>query len=90
MQNLNFRLCQQQQGISALTKTQPAKTPGKIAYLDIFLNGRFRKTINAQDGALNAAKVTFERDEEKRDLLVQAFDEAHNLVAASRVPNDDL
>jgi C-terminal processing protease CtpA/Prc len=71
-------------------KTQPAKTPGKIAYLDIFLNGRFRKTINAQDGALNAARVTFERDEEKRDLTVQAFDEAHILVASSRVRNDDL
>lgn len=72
------------------SKKPPAKTLGNIAYLDIFLNGRFMKSINAADGALNAARVTFERDEGNRELLVQAFDEAHNLVAAARVRNHDL
>ncbi len=72
------------------SKMPPAKTLENISYLDIFLNGRFKKTINAKNGALKATRVTFERDDGKSQLLVQAFDEAHNLVAASRLRNNDL
>ena len=72
------------------SKMTPAKTLENISYLDIFLNGRFKKTINVKDGSLKGTRVTFERDEENRELLVQAFDEARRLVAASRVHNIDL
>jgi C-terminal processing protease CtpA/Prc len=61
-----------------------------ISYLDIFLNGRFKTTINTNNGSLKAARVTFGVHERNGDLLVQAFDEAHKLVAASRLRNDDL
>ena len=68
----------------------PAPALENIAYLDIFLNGRFKKSINAKNGSLKATRVTFEGDEGNSELLVQAFDEAHNLVAASRVRKNDL
>ena len=67
------------------SKMPPAKTLENISYLDIFLNGRFKKTINATNGSLKAARVTFEGDEGTSELLVQAFDGAHHLVAASRL-----
>ncbi len=63
----------------------PAKITENISYLDIFLNGRFKTSINAKNGSLKATRVTFERDEVNGELLVQAFDEARNLVAASRL-----
>jgi hypothetical protein len=72
------------------SKMRPAKPVENIAYLDIFLNGRFKKTINANNGSLQPTRVTFEAGEGSRELLVQAFDEAHNLVAASRVRDNDL
>ena len=72
------------------SKMPPAKTLANISYLDIFLNGRFKKSINATNGSLKATRVTFERDEGNGELLVQAFDEARNLVAASRIRNSDL
>lgn len=66
-------------------KMPPTKILENISYLDIFLNGRFKKTINATNGSLKAARVTFEGDEGTSELLVQAFDGAHHLVAASRL-----
>ena len=63
----------------------PAKNLQNISYLDIFLNGRFKNTINVNNGSLKAARVAFEGDEGNSEFLVQAFDGAHNLVAASRV-----
>jgi C-terminal processing protease CtpA/Prc len=72
------------------SKTPPAKTLENISYLDIFLNGRFKTTINTNNGSLKSMRVTLGRDERNGELLVQAFDEAHNLVAASRLHNDDL
>jgi len=71
-------------------KMRTAKPLENIAYLDIFLNGRFKKSINANNGSLQRTRVTFETGEKTRELLVQAFDEAHNLVAASRVRDNDL
>ncbi len=84
--------------LSCTSKIPPRKTSKKsgsrtsenISYLDILLNGRFKKSINAENGALKATRVTFERDEGNGRLLVQAFDEAHNLVAASRLSINDL
>jgi len=65
------------------SKIPPVKTTGNIAYVDLFLNGRFKKSINAKNGSLRATRVMFE--DGNGELLVQAFDEAHNLVAASRL-----
>ena len=67
------------------SKMPPAKNLQNISYLDIFLNGRFKNTINVNNGSLKAARVAFEGDEGNSEFLVQAFDGAHNLVAASRV-----
>jgi C-terminal processing protease CtpA/Prc len=71
------------------SKTPPAKTLQNILYLDILLNGRFKQTINVSNGSLKATRVTFGPDEQNGELLVQAYDEAHNLVAASRLRNND-
>jgi C-terminal processing protease CtpA/Prc len=67
------------------SKIPRAKTLENISYLDIFLNGRFHSSINVKDGSLAATRVTLGREEGNNQLLVQAFDEARNLVAASRL-----
>lgn len=67
------------------SKIPRAKTLENISYLDVFLNGRFLKTINAKDGSLEPTRVILGCDEGNSHVLVQAFDEAKNLVAASRL-----
>ena len=66
----------------------PATNTENISYLDVFLNGRFQTSINAKNGSLKAARLTLGGDGGNSELLVQAFDEAHNLVAASRLRNN--
>jgi len=70
--------------VSCGSKVSPGKMVQKISYLDIHVNGRFDSSIDAPDGSIKATRVILGRDKEKRELLVQAFDGANNLVAAYR------
>jgi C-terminal processing protease CtpA/Prc len=66
------------------SKIPRAKALENISYLDIQVNGRFCQTINAEDGSVKETRVPLESHRGKRDVLVQAFDGANNLVAAYR------
>ena len=65
-------------------KIPPAKTLENISYLHIHVNGRFEISINARNGSIKAKQVKLGSHKGRRGLLVQAFDEANNLVATCR------
>jgi len=66
------------------SKVPPGAMVAKISYLNIHVNGRFDSSLNTKNGSIKATRVMLGRDKEKRELLVQAFDGANNLVAAYR------
>ena len=70
--------------VTCASKIQTANTRENISYLDIYLNGRFYQTINAKDGAIKRKPVILKGDKGRIKVLVQAYDGANNLVAASR------
>lgn len=69
--------------VTATSKSSPGRPSQKISYLDIYANGRFYKTVNAQSGAVTI-RTKLPESEEKHEVLIQAFDGAKNLVAAYR------
>ncbi len=70
--------------VTARSKISPGNPQESISYVDIYLNGRFYQTINARNGSIEQQKVTLAGRKGKSKLLVQAFDETNNLVAACR------
>jgi len=62
----------------------PPKLAGQIAYLDVYVNDRFYQTINAANGRIESQKIALKDLREENKLLLQAFDETNNLVAAYR------
>jgi peptidase S41-like protein len=69
--------------VAAKSKTSPGNPEEKISYVDVYLNGRFYQTINTTNGSIEREKVTL-TGRKKSKLLIQAFDETNNLVAAYR------
>jgi hypothetical protein len=55
----------------------------RISHVDVFLNGRPHKSLNAHNGILKPTTVTLGKSRGV-DWLVQAFDYDNNLVAVSR------
>ena len=69
--------------VTATSKSSPGRPAEKISYFDIYSNGRFYETVNAQRGAVTI-RTKLPESKEKHEVLVQAFDGAKNLVAAYR------
>jgi hypothetical protein len=69
--------------VSCSSKVAKANKAQNISYLNIDVDGRWYKTINARNGSLKKEKVILKGRRRKR-LLVQAFDEQNNPVAAYR------
>jgi hypothetical protein len=67
--------------VTATSKSSPRRSSEKISYLDIYSNGRFYKTVNAQRGAVTV-RTKLPESREKPEVLVRAFDGGKNLVAA--------
>ena len=70
--------------VRAGSKIQSGSKVHNIARLDIYVAGRPYKTYESEDGSINTRRLTVKRRRGKNDLLVQAFDQANNLVAAYR------
>jgi len=70
--------------VTCASKIPTANTEANISYLNIYLNGRFYQTIDAKDGAINRKPVILKGGRGRIKVLVQAYDGANNLVAASR------
>ena len=56
----------------------------RISRVDIFVNGRPYKTLNARNGVVAPTKVSLATVKGNPDWLVQAFDHNNNLIAVSR------
>jgi len=71
-------------GVAAFSKVQPRDRRKKISRVDISVNGRPYKSLNARNGTLQRTRVSLARAGKKIDWSVQAFDHENNLVAARR------
>lgn len=69
--------------VTATSKSSLGRASERISYVDIYSNGRFYKTVNADRGAVTI-RIKLPESKEKHEVLVQAFDRAKNLVAAYR------
>jgi hypothetical protein len=69
--------------IAAASKVRPRDRRLRISRVDVFLNGRPHKSLNAHNGILKPTTVTLGKSRGV-DWLVQAFDYDNNLVAVSR------
>jgi hypothetical protein len=71
--------------VSATSKVRPRDRRKRIARVDILVDGRSRKSLNARNGMLSPTNVVLGKSR-KFNWLVQAFDYHDNLVAFSRRP----
>ena len=69
--------------VTASSKVRPRDRRLRIDRVDVSLNGRPRKSLNARSGILPPTTVTLGKSRQF-DWLVQAFDYDNNLVAISR------
>ena len=71
--------------VSAASKVPPAKPAQRIARVDVYLNGRPLRSIDAQDGAVPPTDVPLVGDVTKRTTAeAQAWDHTGILVALAR------
>lgn len=70
--------------VAASSKVRPRDRGKKISRVDISVNGRPYKSLNARNGTLQHTRVSLARAGGKIDWSVQAFDHENNLVAARR------
>jgi peptidase S41-like protein len=72
--------------ITATSKIQPPDNLKKnISRLDIYLNDRPYKSLDAKDGSIQARRITLAgRDHKKLELRLEARDGTNNLVAVHR------
>ena len=71
--------------VSASSKVRPRDRRRRIHRVDVLLNDRPYKSIDARNGNLPPTTVTFGRSAQS-NWLVQAYDYDNNLVAVSRRP----
>jgi len=70
--------------VSAGSNVQTANREKKIARLDVYIDGRPYKSIDAQNGATHARIVLQGRPRKKSELRVEAYDLTRTLVAVCR------
>ena len=71
--------------VTAQSKIRPQDIKKNISRVDIYLDGRPHKSLNATDGAIRAKMVPLSlRSHGKIELRLEARDEANRLVAVSR------
>ena len=70
--------------IAASSKVKPRDNKKRISRVDVFVNGRPHKTLNARNGVIRPTRVSLANVKGKLEWSVQAFDHHNNLVAASR------
>ena len=71
--------------VTAASKVPPAKATSKIAYVDIYVNGRPVLSIDAENGMVPPTRVPIGRGGSGRSAVeAQAWDHARRRVAVSR------
>ena len=71
--------------VTAVSKIELPDSKKNISRLDVYLNGRPYKSVDANGGSIHARRITLRKSRrEKTDLLLEARDGANNLVAVYR------
>lgn len=70
--------------VNAGSKVEAAKREKNIARLDVYINGRPYKSIDARNGAARSRIVLQGRPRKKAELRVEAYDSTRRLVAVCR------
>lgn len=70
--------------IAASSRVRPRDQRKRISRVDIFVNGRPFKTLNARNGGVPRTTVSLGKLKANAEWLAQAFDHNNNLVAAAR------
>lgn len=70
--------------VAAASKNRSGNKRKRISRLDVFVDGRAYKSLDARNGAISARTVNLGKRMGKLKLLVQAFDGANKLVGSSR------
>jgi hypothetical protein len=68
--------------VTAVSKIEPRDSDKNISRLDVYMNGRPYKSVDAKEGSILARRITLRRrGTRKTDLLLEAYDGTSNLVA---------
>jgi hypothetical protein len=70
--------------IAAYSKVRARDKKKRISRIDVFVNGRPHKTLNARNGSIRPTRISLANVKGKLEWLVQAFDHNNNLIAALR------
>jgi hypothetical protein len=71
--------------INAVSKIEPPDSRKNISRLDVYLDGRPYKSLDAEDGSIRARRIALRgRRRRKTELLVEARDRENKLVAVHR------
>ena len=71
--------------INAVSKIEPPDSRKNISRLDVYLDGRPYKSLDAEDGFIHARRITLRRSRRKKiELLLEARDRENKLVAVHR------
>ncbi len=68
--------------VTASSKVEPSDSVKNISRLDVYMDGRPYKSVDAREGSILARRITLRRrGTRKRELLLEAYDGTNNLVA---------
>ncbi|MEK6303978.1 MAG: S41 family peptidase [Acidobacteriota bacterium] len=71
--------------INAVSKTEPPDRSKNISRVDVYLDGRPYRSLDAEDGSIRAKRIALRRKRRKKtELLLEARDGANNLLAVCR------
>jgi hypothetical protein len=70
--------------IAASSTVRPRDQSKRISRVDVMVNGRPHKSLNANRGSLRSTTVSLGKAEGRLNWVVQAFDCRNNLVASRR------
>jgi hypothetical protein len=70
--------------ITARSQVLPRDKQKEISRVDIIVNGRPHRTLNARNGVIPGRRVSLTRVKGSRKWQVQAFDQKNDLVAVAR------
>jgi hypothetical protein len=71
--------------VTAVSKVKPHDKVKNISRLDVYIDGRPCRSLDAKDGTIQARRMTLRRSlKRKVEVLLEAYDGENNLVAAWR------
>jgi hypothetical protein len=72
--------------INAASKIEPPDSTKNISRVDVYMDGRPCKSLDAEDGSIRGKRIVLRKSRGKKAaLLLEARDSANNLLAVCRL-----